>query len=148
MENDFELKKAIRTRFELDREPELAGVAVSVHDGVVTLRGTLENRNERASAERAVKEMPGVKEVIDQIRVNQKESDAPDDTRIAARSGEAIRWLTTIPQERIQISSSHGVVHLRGVVDSRYQRDTLEEVIRQLPEVKGLEDEVRVKEGI
>jgi osmotically-inducible protein OsmY len=120
-------------------------VSVSVHGGVVTLQGTLENGEERASAERTVKATPGVKGVVDRIRVDQSEAEPPDDARIAAHSAEAIRWLTTIPQEKIQLSSLRGVVCLRGVVDSRHQRDTLEEVIRQLPEVKGVEDLVRVK---
>ena len=146
MKTDLALKKKILVRLELARESEYAGLRVSVQHGIVTLRGELESSEKRSAAERAIKRIPGVKGLVDRIQVGHSELNLPTDAEIAERASAAICWLTTIPSEQITVESQNGWVSLRGVVSALHQRRTLEEVIRSLPEVRGVENLLEVQE--
>lgn len=64
---DADIQKAVRT--ELDKDPGFAGITASVTDGVVTLTGSCKTEGCDASAEEAVKNVKGVKEVKNTIEV-------------------------------------------------------------------------------
>ena len=140
MKSDIALKKEILVRLELARESDYANLRVSVEHGIVTLRGELESGDKRSAAERAVKRVPGVKGLVDRIQVNECELDLPGDAEIAEHAIAAIRWLTTIPAESITVSARGGWVSLQGVVGTPHQRRTVEEIVRLLPEVRGVEN--------
>jgi osmotically-inducible protein OsmY len=144
MKNDLALKKEVLARLELARELDAAGLRISVQDGIVTLLGELESGEKRSAAERAVKLIPGVKGLVDRIQVADREPDLPDDVEVAERVTAAIRWLTTIPAESIEVAVRDGWVSLRGTVAAPHHRQTLEEVIRASREVRGVENLVEV----
>jgi osmotically-inducible protein OsmY len=146
MKSDFALKKKILVRLELAPESEYAGLQVSVQHGIVTLSGELDSGEKRSAAERTVKRIPGVKGLVDRIEVGHCELNLPTDAEITERVNAAIRWLTTIPSEQIAVHSQNGWVSLRGVVSALHQRRTLEEVVRCLPEVRGVENFLEVQD--
>lgn len=148
MKSDFVLKKEIMTRLELARESDYAGLQVSVQRGIVTLRGELESGERRSAAERTVKRIAGVKGLVDLIQVGHCEVNLPADAEIAEKAGAAIRWLTTVPVEGITVHSQNGWVSLRGVVSALHQRRTVEEVVRSLPEVRGVENLLEVQDEV
>lgn len=145
MKSDLTLKKEILVRLELARELDATALRISVEDGIVTLRGELESGEKRRAAERAVKLTPGVRGLVDRIQVAHRELNVPEDSEIAERVTAAIRWLTTIPADSVEVSVRDGWVSLRGVVAVPHQRQTLEDVIRALPEVRGLENLVELQ---
>lgn len=74
-----------------------------------------------------------------------RQSDSPSDAEISAASFNAIEWLTTIPPEAIRLSVHSGWVNLEGTVEWSHQRDTVLEVIRHVPGVKGVSNFITLK---
>lgn len=140
MKSDIDLEKDVLVRLELDPTLDAAGVGVSVQDGVVTLQGSLSSAEDRSATERAVKLVPGVKGLVDRIRVASPAPESPTDAEVAQVAAEAIQWLTTVPPESVSVTVRDGWVNLRGKVESCSQREILEDVIRHLPQVKGVND--------
>ncbi len=60
-----------QVRRRLANDPDVRGAAfeVSVKNGVVRMRGTVEKEKYRQKAERLVKKMKGVKQVINELKV-------------------------------------------------------------------------------
>ncbi|HWX18556.1 MAG TPA: BON domain-containing protein [Candidatus Binatia bacterium] len=79
------------------------------------------------------------------IKVTQHHSNRSDDTALATAAGEAIKWLTTIPQDAISVSAHDGWLELDGKVNWRHQRITVEDVTRNLPGVKGVINSIRIQ---
>jgi osmotically-inducible protein OsmY len=146
MKSDVSLKKEILVRLQLARESDYASLRVSVEHGIVTLFGELESGEKRSAAEQAVKRVTGVKGLVDKIQVADCALDLPSDAEIADHALAAIRWLTTIPAENVTVSARDGWVSLRGVVAAPHQRQTVEELIRSLPEVRGVENLIELLE--
>ena len=70
------------------------------------------------------------------------------DAEIAAAILESIQWLTTISPDTIQIGVEQGWVNLEGILDWGHQRDTLAEIIRRVPGVKGIKNLIRLKSDL
>ena len=145
MKNDADLKQDVLVRLEFDPLLDVSGLAISVKSGVVTLEGKLRDGEERTAAERAIKLVPGVKGVVDRVRIEQPEGKAPSDSEIAVSVSDAIQWLTTVPVESIAVRVRDGWVTLNGAVDSWHLRATLEDVVRHLPQSKGVDNLIKVR---
>ncbi len=66
------------------------------------------------------------------------------DKELAAAAVDAMECLTTVPLETIRVTASNSWLHLEGTVSQPHQRITLEEVVRNLPGVRGITDCVTV----
>lgn len=116
---DAEIQTAINTKTQTD--PSLAGVSATVVNGEVTLTGSCADEPCRQNAEKAVKDIDGVKKVVNNITV------APvtvtPDTQLQSSAQEvASRY------EGVQASVADGVVTLRGEV----KRDQLQNLMQEM----------------
>ena len=117
---DGDIQTAITNKTQTD--PNLAGVSATVSDGTVTLSGTCADENCRTNAEKAVKDIDGVKKVVNNIQVAQVQvtDDAPLRTsaqQVASRySG-------------VQADVNNGVITLRGTIDDR---DKLQQLMQDM----------------
>ncbi len=145
MKNDADLKKAVLVRLQLHPALDSGNLDISVKDRVVTLEGLLHSGKERAAVERAVKLVPGVKGLVDRIRVDSPEAALPSDAEVAATAEDALRCLTTVPLELVTINAEEGWVTLKGTVDAPHQREILEEVLRHLPQIKGVNNLLQIR---
>jgi osmotically-inducible protein OsmY len=64
---------------------------------------------------------------------------------LAKAAREAIEWLTTVPLEGLQVTARDGRVKLHGRLQWRHQRNTVEDVVRHLPGVKGVANLIEVQ---
>src|SRR5512139_4323979 len=95
MNSDLQLKEQVLSRLELEPKIDVAALGVSVEDGVVTLRGSVETENDRVSTERVVRELRGVKGVKgDELRVKSQLCTRPSDAELQAAACDAMDWLT------------------------------------------------------
>ena len=62
----------------------------------------------------------------------------PGSGGMAAEVTDAIRCITTIPTESLSIKAQGGWVFLCGELQSRHQKEFVEEVVRHLDGVKGV----------
>ncbi len=68
--SDDQIYDQVRLKLAADRDVGGANFEVDVKDGVVTLRGKVDRERNRQRAERLVKKVKGVRQVVNQLRVD------------------------------------------------------------------------------
>lgn len=131
-------------------EPLLSSneIDVSVQDGIVTLGGTVDNYTQKKEAEQAVKNIAGVKAIVDDVKVDLFFSDIKSDTDIAASVIKALRENWAVPDHRIQVTVENGWVTLQGILHWNFQRKAADNAIRHLPGVRGVIDQIKIEAEI
>jgi len=131
-------------------EPLLSSneIDVSVHDGIVTLGGTVDNYTQKKEAEQAVKNIAGVKAVVDDVKVDLYFSAIKSDTDIAASVIKALQENWAVPNHKIQVTVENGWVTLEGILHWNFQRKAADDAIRYLPGVRGVIDKIKIEAEI
>jgi hyperosmotically inducible periplasmic protein len=128
----------IQTAFnnKLSTDPNLAGVTATVSDGVVTLTGSCASEACRSNAEKSVKDIEGVKKVVNNISVAEVTINADD----ALRSG--VNGLIS-NYDGVQASVNDGVITVRGNIS----REKWQELRPQLDALrpKRVENQLIIK---
>jgi hyperosmotically inducible periplasmic protein len=143
--SDLKLQETLADKLRYDRinfGHVFNNLTLDVKDGVATVGGTVRTPVDKSSALSEVTNTPGVKEVVDQIKV------APTsifDDRLRLEIARAIyRRLppgyALDPQAPIRIVVVNGNVDLYGVVDSKLDRQIAEVQARSVPGVFSVND--------
>ena len=136
---DHEIEKAAKRTLEWDaRVPE--GVRATVTDGALQLHGTVARFSQREAAEAAVRNLVGVREVTNDIKLSIAEAafDLKRDVEDAIRR----RFDGSITS--ISVEAVDGVVTLNGVVPTFAVRDDIERAIWSSPGVTRIDDQLQV----
>lgn len=136
MRSDAQIQKDVMA--ELKWQPSLSSseIGVAVKKGVVTLSGQVDSFLKKATAERAAKNVAGVKAVAEDIEVRSASSLAKSDTEIAVAILKALEWNSAVQHERIKIKVENGVVRLDGEAEWDFQRTEAKKAIEKLDGVK------------
>lgn len=116
---DAEIQTAFASKTQTD--PNLAGVNAAVSEGVVTLTGTCADANCKTNAEKAVKDIDGVKRVVNNITIAEVQV-SPDAQLQTAAQNVASQY------EDVQVSVADGVITLRG----QLERAKLQQLMQDL----------------
>lgn len=136
---DRRIRRAAKRALEWDaRVPD--GVYGDVTDGVLRLRGVVERFSEREAAEEAVRNLIGVRDVVDEIRVAPAPSRANLETDVDA----AIRRRLGTGGQCMWIATADGVVTLSGFVATFAMLEELERTIRSIPGVTHIHNQLLV----
>lgn len=141
---DRTVQERVLSALEFAPDVEAAQVGVSVHDGVVTLRGAVPTFNQKLSAERAAMRVYGVRAVANDLDVLPTHDGSRSDSAIAEAAANAIAWNSAIPSKAVQITVREGWITLTGTVEWRFQRDAAYDVLRRLYGVKGVTNAIAV----
>jgi osmotically-inducible protein OsmY len=135
---------------ELDWDPTVnaAKVGITVDDGVVTLKGTVDSYADKLAAEKAAKRVHGVKAVANDLDVKLLYDSKRSDTDIAHAALRALEWDTRIPHEALKVTVKNAWVTLDGQVEWQFQRDDAGRTIRRLTGVIGVSNLITVKPHI
>ncbi|KGO95088.1 BON domain-containing protein [Flavobacterium subsaxonicum] len=106
-------------------------VKVVVEDGWVTLDGQLRWDFQREMARRAVKDLPGVKGVINNIRLKKELHDVVEKGLVE----DALRRHWAIDADEIDVKAAGATITLSGFVSSIYQREEAEKAAYKTPGV-------------
>jgi osmotically-inducible protein OsmY len=118
-------------------------ITVTVDDGSVMLDGTVDYYYQSAAAERAVRDLTGVKGVSSNIRLRaQAEPLRPAD--VAAKIEDAFRRSAEVDARRINVTAQEGKVILSGHVRSWIERQEAERAAWAAPGVTQVEDRLTV----
>lgn len=144
MISDHKLRQDVTD--ELDFEPSLdaSHIAVGVHDGVVTLTGSVSSYADKLAAERAARRVFGVRAIAQEIEIRLLSDKKTGDDEIAKRTADILRWRVGVPADRITIKVEKGVVTLAGDVDWQFQRKQAENAVHNLTGVIGINNLIRV----
>jgi hyperosmotically inducible protein len=147
---DAQLKKQIASRLTYDRMymgQTFNALTVAVHNGVVTVGGNVVDYPDRDSALDIVDDTTGVKRVIDHIKVAPL---SPMDNRIRYLAARAIygnpqfEQYAINPAHPIRIVVVNGHVTLAGVVNSQVDKTVAGNLVRQIPGVFSVKNELVV----
>lgn len=145
MKSDKDLQSTVLEELQWEPSVDAAEIGVTARDGVVTLIGAVPTYAEKVVAERVVKRVQGVMAVANDIEVRPQGVGDRTDTDIAQTVINALRWRTTVPDERIKASVTKGWVTLEGEVEWHYQKEAAEESVRYLVGVRGVINQITVK---
>jgi osmotically-inducible protein OsmY len=115
-------------------------VKVEVRNGLVTLRGTVDWEYQRHAAERAVRDIRGVKGVANLIVVKPKVASKEIQKRVA----DAIKRSADLDARSIRVTTDNGTVHLHGHVHSLHEKKLAEYAAASAPGVSEVDNEIVV----
>lgn len=138
LRTDEEIQQDVLDELDWDPEVEVTDVGVTVHDGVVTLTGTVESFLKKWAAERAALRVEGVRAVVNHIEVVPRGIGVRTDEDIARAVANALEENPAIPAKRIKARVEEGRVTLEGEVDWHYQRREAEENARRISGAKSV----------
>jgi osmotically-inducible protein OsmY len=140
--NDTEIAQAVRRALEWDVYVPADKISSTVSDGSVTLEGTLERWSQRQDAERAIRNLTGVKAVINKITVKSAQPVA-EDVRKAIE--QALERRAEREARRIKVDVHDGIATLTGSVHSWAERKSVLAAARFTPGVREIEDHLRTE---
>lgn len=147
MKTDTQLQVDVVEELNWNPSTRAAEIGVAVKGGVVTLTGFVTSYAQKCAAERAVERICGVQAVAEELQVRLPNSSLRTDTDIAHSAVQALRWNVQVPDDRIKIKVENCTVTLVGDVDFQYQKESAEEVVRDLVGVKGVRNLLLLKPG-
>lgn len=143
MRPDSEIRNDIEQELRSDPDIDGAHVAVNVNGGIASLTGFVCTDAERRAMEAVARRVPGVIGVADGIEVRPPSADDRLDPDIAIDAAAA-----TEHAERIMVVVADGWVRLEGDVDSRRQSDELKAAVEEIPGVRGVVAELRIRPAL
>jgi osmotically-inducible protein OsmY len=138
-----ELARYVTDELYWDPKVDNAALAVSVDDGVVTLRGTVGSFREKQEAKHDAERVYGVKDVKSEIEVRILNEHRRSDAELRGAVLQAMMLDNLVPST-IDAKVDNGVVTLTGKAHWRYQRDEAESVASNLLGVMSVEDEIEL----
>ena len=116
-------------------------IKVTVRDGSISLEGEVPWDFQRQLAKKAVREVPGVKRVLNMIKVEPKA--APMDLK--AQIKEALKRSAEVHAKDIVVESDNGVVTLRGKVRSWAEKDEAAKAAWRAPGIREVRNYILVE---
>ena len=145
MLTDTSLSDAVMASLDLDpRIPESLEIAVAADDGFVTLRGTVESFSQRRAAGQDAKNVDGVYDIDNQLKVSLTGSDRRDDDEIRGAALQNLIWDVEVPSDLVDLKVSDGWVTLKGNVSYQFETDAAYEDVASLYGVVGVTNEIIV----
>jgi len=129
---------------EIRWDPKIDGraIAVSVDDGIVTLRGTVGSYFEKREAKKAAERIWGVKWVdADHLDVRFLENFVQDDVDLRGSVLQALMLDSLVPST-IDVKVKDGVVTLTGTAEWQFQREEAETTAGKVTGVTEVDDHV------
>lgn len=142
---DQEVQHNVQRALEWEPSIDATEVGVTVEHGVVTLRGDVKSYTEKETAERVTLRVYGVKAVANDIKVRLVTGYERTDSEIGQAVVSALKWNTTVPEERVTVTVTDGWVTLKGTLDWQYQKDAAARAVRDLMGVRGVTNSIVVQ---
>lgn len=142
MESDTKIYERIMGALKFASDIKSDDITVAVHDGIVTLAGSVGSYLEKRAAQRIVKKLIGVKGIANEIQVKISSIWKPNDSEIAKSIENALIWHSSVPNDSVKFTISDGNVVLTGKVPWQYQKIGAERAIRYLTGVKSIDNQI------
>lgn len=144
MKNDTQIQNEVTAAMHWDPSVTETDIKVSVHDGVVTLNGSVPCFAEKGAAERATQRVVGVRAIIEAMAVNPSGLHARVDAEIAQAVVIALQSHVWVPTTVAALIES-GWVTLSGNAKWGFQRDAAEAAVRCLAGVQGVTNRIAIE---
>jgi osmotically-inducible protein OsmY len=138
---DTDIAQAVRRALEWDVFVPDDKITSTVTDGWVTLEGTVDTWSQRTDAERAIRNLAGVKFVVNKLMVTPTK--VTGDVQKAIE--QALERRAEREARRIRVDVRDGTVTLTGPVHSWAERKSVLAAARYTPGVSAIEDHLRTE---
>jgi osmotically-inducible protein OsmY len=145
MKSNEQLQEDVMDAIKWEPQLHAAEIGVIVHDGIVTLTGTVDNFNKKLAAEKATKDVAGVKAIVEKIDVKYLHSGRKTDDEIAKDVLKSLQNHWNVPDEKLKIEVEDAWVTLNGEVFWNYQKEAAKHAIENIPGVKGVFNHIKIK---
>ncbi|MDH4468229.1 MAG: BON domain-containing protein [Bacteriovoracaceae bacterium] len=131
---------------ELNWDPSVSEsqIAVTVKDGIVSLRGSVPHFYEKSRAELAAQRINGVRAVVDELEVDLMGIHKRSDEEIARVAITALQGSYYVPKD-LKVVVNRGQVTLSGQVDWGHQKNSAANVVRPLMGVMAVINDIEIK---
>jgi hyperosmotically inducible protein len=120
-------------------------VRVKAKDGVVTLTGTVEDRDDKNLAADTVENLPGVTSVQNELNIKSEYAEHSD-MWMAAKIRARLLVKGNVSATSTSIAVNDGIVTLTGSADNSAQKELTEAYAKDIDGVKSVKNEIAVKE--
>ena len=148
MKTDLKIKEDVLAELEWQPNIDETQIGIIVKDGIVTLEGTVDSYTKKIAAEKAVKNVYGVKAVVEDIKVKYNSSEGKTDAEIAKAAVDTLKWNSSVPDDIIKIKVEDAWVYLSGEVPWEYQKNAAKNAIQKLYGVKGVINNISLKPNL
>jgi len=145
MKTNAELQNDVQNAIKWEPLLNAAEIGVTVKDGVVTLTGSVDNYSKKSQAEDAVKNVAGVKAVVEKIEINYSSWGITSDGDIAKEIISALKWNFEVPSDKVKVKVENGWVTLDGELPWNFQREAAKDAVSNLNGVKGVTNNIKIK---
>jgi osmotically-inducible protein OsmY len=144
MKTDMQLKQDILEQLAGEPRVTASAIGVAVRNGVATLSGTVSTYAEKCAAEQAVRRVPGVQAIAEEIQVEPIGLHKRTDAEVAEGVARALRAHVWVPAD-VQAIVENGWVILRGEATWPFQKEAATNAVRYLAGVKGVSNEISIR---
>lgn len=145
MKNNLELQEDVQNAIKWEPSINSSEIGVAVRDGVVTLSGTVDSYSKKLAAERATKNVIGVRAVAEDINIHYGNTFIKNDTEVASEVLSAWKNDWEVPDRQIKVRVENGWVNLEGEVIWMFQKQAAKNAITNLTGVKGVTNGITLK---
>jgi osmotically-inducible protein OsmY len=139
-----QLQEWVRAELHWDPKVDDAAIAVSAHNGDVTLRGTVGSFREKRDAQRDAERVYGVTSVANELQVRLLTEHGRDDADLRGAVLRALELDGHVPST-VGARVDDGWVTLLGTADRQYQREAAEYVAGNVTGIVGVDDQIELK---
>lgn len=139
---DTEVAQAVRQALEWDDFVPDQKIRTTVSDGVVTLQGTVDFATQKYDAERAVRNLSGVRSIVNEIEVLPAPVSASE---VKHAIQDALERQATREAQRIQINVKDGKVTLSGRVHSWAEHEAARGAALGAAGVRNVQADLRIE---
>ena len=139
-DRDSRIQDAVIAALKNDGRVRAPDIGVEVHDGIVTLSGSVQTWGARAAAQEIAHRTADARDVVNDIVVLQRDRIRPADLEIATAVRAALEAATPTLSRAIDSTVTRGIVTLEGVVTSVRDRDLLVRAAASAPGVSRVQD--------
>lgn len=144
MKTDSEIQKNVMEELKWKPFLKASEIGVAVKKGVVTLSGTVDTYRKKIEAEAAAKKVIGVKAVAEDIEVKLSSNGKRNDTDIAEAVLNALKWNSSVQDDKIKVKVEDGWVTLEGEAEWEYQKHSARYAVENLLGVVGLTNNIKI----
>jgi len=144
MKTNENLQKEVQDALKCQILLHAAEIGVTVHDGIVTLSGTVNAYYKKIAAEKAAREVDGVSAVIQNITVTHAKSMTKSNIDIVVAVVHALQNCSHLPKNKISIKFENGTITLEGDLPHNDQKAAAKTAIENIIGVTSICNNIQI----
>lgn len=144
MKSNEELQKDIQLAIMWQPKLCATDIGVTCKQGVITLDGTVDSYAKKDMVQKAVRNVVGVRAIVNHITVTLAHLNVPADEDIEKAIDNAFKWHWDIPSQHLRVKVEDGFVTLEGEVNWAREKEAARKTVSTILGVKGVLNNIQL----